>query len=701
MEYSPRAKQILNVLMQKKEGITEQEIGDSLNLSKRTVQRELKGLETDLQQDHIELKRNRGTGLYLEGKEENLVNLKNQLSNDKELDVTDKEERRKYLLFEMLKDRMPHKLYYFAEQMGVSETTIAGDMEKLTPWLEENHLAIIRKPGYGVVLSGSEKHYREALQRFISETVTTERLNSVLYQKSDAIAKAVQDSTDEGTIYELLNGDVIQRVLNVLNGFDDKRLRQLADNAYVALVMHITIAIQRIMEGEVLESDRRLELSLQQDEDYGLAQQIILQLEKEFNIIIPAVELDYILLHIRGSKLKYSDTPEDMSGFTLSDEEALDLVDQMIDAFGTDYVYELKCDEVLIHGLLVHLQPTLFRLKNDMHIYNPLLEDIQKEYPDIYERCKAVGSLLEKKTGFHINDAEIGYLATHFGAAMVRISKKKTYSRKVSIGIVCASGFGIARLMLTKLSNKLSDSACSLHAFGQEEIGTDAASDVDFYISSMDLSRFGVDFVYVSPLITAKDLAQVQCKVEEYAHIPKSTANSDITHQLDAITSVSQTIKSILHNYRLMQFDEDITFDQMLEQISLHMTLNAKRAHQLHLDLQNREDLASQIIPELGIGLLHCRTTSVNEAAVATAVPFENDRFMNPYFKGIAACVILLIPRDDRTKINADLLGSISSSLASDESFVSLVKQSDEEAVRNRLAEILKNHLSSYVAHLG
>ena len=69
MEYSPRAKQILNVLMQKKEGITEQEIGDSLNLSKRTVQRELKGLETDLQQDHIELKRNRGTGLYLEGKE--------------------------------------------------------------------------------------------------------------------------------------------------------------------------------------------------------------------------------------------------------------------------------------------------------------------------------------------------------------------------------------------------------------------------------------------------------------------------------------------------------------------------------------------------------------------------------------------------------------------------------------------------------
>ena len=250
-----------------------------------------------------------------------------------------------------------------------------------------------------------------------------------------------------------------------MNGFDDKRLRQLADNAYVALVMHITIAIQRIMEGEVLESDRRLELSLQQDEDYGLAQQIILRLEKEFNIMIPAVELDYILLHIRGSKLKYSDTPEDMSGFSISDEEALDLVDQMIDTFGTDYVYELKCDELLIHGLLVHLQPTLFRLKNDMHIYNPLLEDIQNEYPDIYERCKAVGSLLEKKTGFHINDAEIGYLATHFGAAMVRISKKKTYSRKVSIGIVCASGFGIARLMMTKLSNKLSDSACSLHEF--------------------------------------------------------------------------------------------------------------------------------------------------------------------------------------------------------------------------------------------
>ena len=65
------------------------------------------------------------------------------------------------------------------------------------------------------------------------------------------------------------------------------------------------------------------------------------------------------------------------------------------------------------------------------------------------------------------------------------------------------------------------------------------------------------------------------------------------------------------------------------------------------------------------------------------------------------SCVILLIPKDDRTKINADLLGSISSSLAEDESFVALVKQTDEEAVRDRLAEILKNHLSSYVAQLG
>ena len=122
MEYSPRAKQILSVLMQNTDGITEQEIGDSLNLSKRTVQRELKGLETDLRQDQIELKRNRGTGLYLDGKEESLKKLKDQVSNDKELDVTDKEERRKYLLFELLKDRMPHKLYYFAKRLNYFPT---------------------------------------------------------------------------------------------------------------------------------------------------------------------------------------------------------------------------------------------------------------------------------------------------------------------------------------------------------------------------------------------------------------------------------------------------------------------------------------------------------------------------------------------------------------------------------------------------
>ena len=40
--------------------------------------------------------------------------------------------------------------------LGVSETTVAGDMEALGDWFARNHLEVIRRPGYGVILSGSE-----------------------------------------------------------------------------------------------------------------------------------------------------------------------------------------------------------------------------------------------------------------------------------------------------------------------------------------------------------------------------------------------------------------------------------------------------------------------------------------------------------------------------------------------------------------
>ena len=68
----------------------------------------------------------------------------------------------------------------------------------------------MKKPGFGVVLNGTEQNYREAMRRFISETAPVDKLKEITDPHA-ALAKAVMNVTDNG-IYRLLNSRTIQRI---------------------------------------------------------------------------------------------------------------------------------------------------------------------------------------------------------------------------------------------------------------------------------------------------------------------------------------------------------------------------------------------------------------------------------------------------------------------------------------------------------
>ena len=68
-----------------------------------------------------------------------------------------------------------------------------------------------------------------------------------------------------------------------------------------------------------------------------------------------------------------------------------------------------------------------------------------------------MAEVIERRYGYHVPEPEIGFLAIHFGAAEVRLESRKEYRRKVDVGIVCASGIGISRLMSSKISRAFAD----------------------------------------------------------------------------------------------------------------------------------------------------------------------------------------------------------------------------------------------------
>ena len=87
---------------------------------------------------------------------------------------------------------------------------------------------------------------------------------------------------------------------------DNTRVMTLTESSYVGLVIHIAIAINRILKDEVIDTDASWQQGLVEDADYHLAEQIVEELEEEFEIEIPAVEVSYICLHIKEQSMKRS-----------------------------------------------------------------------------------------------------------------------------------------------------------------------------------------------------------------------------------------------------------------------------------------------------------------------------------------------------------------------------------------------------------
>ena len=694
MEFTPRIQQILKILLSSGGPVSKQEIADELGVSKRTVQREFEYLELCIRKYHLGLENHKGKGVEIRGNVEDIDRLRENLGGETYPDAADRDGRRRRLLFELLRDRTPRKLFYYSQLLGVSEATAGSDMDALCPWLEESHLGIVRRPGYGVILEGDERDYRDAMRRFIEETAGRSDAYSSGDITGEIFAEALLDAADSG-IYSLLEGDTVRRVDKVLRELNEPKVLQLADSAYAGLVIHISIVIERLRQGAALKSIPPEMGNLEFWDDYDLAVRILEAMEKEFEITIPRGELSYVLLHIRGAKMAY--TGEEMEfPADMGDDKLLPMIDRMIDVYDKSIANELKEDEEFLRGLLVHLRPVLIRLSTGLRIHNPILEDIKQEYADIFESCRRASYVITQETGYEVNEEEVGFLAMHFGAAQERVRENKLFTRKVNIGIVCASGFGVARLMMTRLKDKLGNRAI-LKAYGKGEINKYVISGTDFFVSTMNLDQLPVDYLQVSPLIPPKDLGKIEYKLEDYSHIKREATATPFNRRLDEAYFLIREIKSIIRRYRRMETSENIRFRELLQFLTMQVTDSLHAAAALRDGIEERERLNSQIFPDLGIALLHCRSGAVREPVFISCTPRGTGNFRDPYFKGIRVALLMAMPVDDDRKMHAEVLGSISGAMVTNPYFLHKIKTGREDEIRAELAKELKCFFFDYL----
>lgn len=643
--------------------ITVSEIAGELELSSRTVLRDMSGIEKWFDENDFNFVKKPGVGLILEENIENQNFIIELLEEEKIEKEYSKEERNLIILSKLLVSNEPVKSYYFAKILKVSEGVLNNDFTLASEWLERFDIELIRKPGLGVYLKGQEKNFREAYVNLIYDSFNEKEILDMVRNISENIQtdKAIE-ILSENRLLNLMDKCIIRKVESTLTKKLSELDVNLADSAYIGLVVHISLALQRIKNGEniTMENDFLEELSL--TEEFKLAQEIVKGMEADFSMNIPLDEVGYITMHIRGAKQRSSSNHKALN---LDDIEVMDITNKMIDLAEDEFKISLKNDERLFKDLANHLGPSINRLNMGLEIRNPLLDEIKTKYSYAYNGVEKVSKVIKDKLNINsIPESEIGYIAMHFASA---IEKNLMMHANINIVVACPTGIGTSRFLSTKIENKFPNlnilETISALNIDEEYL---KEKEVDLIVSTVELNT-NLDYICVGPFMSSDDELIIKEKIKSIAQnklmdlkVKDDTKNKNkVYEQITESMNIGRDILEFLDEIQFKKFKSK-DLDELIMDSSKIFVESSEDVISIKESLEERLKISIPYIEESRILLLHCLSERIDIMKLAI-IRLENNIKLNSK-EEIENVVFMLLPKDSpsyQRQIMSEISGSL------------------------------------------
>lgn len=683
-----REKELLRTLLNANKPVSYKELSELFKLSTRTIQREINALKSILDEYGIKIGKKIGSGLELKGPQEAKDKLKKLVEQAKTLSAYTPEERKEGITYDLLLSKEPIKQFVFSKKYGVTETTVSGDLDKVDTWLSRGGITLMRSPGIGVYIDGTEQQRRTLLSRLLHKDIKFEEWLELFHGKKEE--EALQGKLGvviRNRLLKFVQTDkildverVVHQALHEQDGID------LTDRNYVNLIVHIMLAVERIQSGEVIEEPTVIQGGVMDSEVYLLAERMVSQLEKVLLIHIPKVEVGYIALHLAGARFVneqkvMNDGSEEFTWIELTQSFIRGMEYYLEESFGGD--------ELLSEGLVAHFAPAFNRLKHGLQIHNPMLEKIQERYPDIYAACQKVCERLTEKTGCDIPDDEVGYLAMHIGAALIR--KKDLLKKAYKAIVVCASGLGTS----TYLASRIRTEMPNIHVeavISVNKLDGWLKSDIDLVISTVNLPAVPQqNVVIVNPFLHEEDLAMIQIALTKVGEEKTSPKASDVPAvESPSLITLAKYGEGMIQILRNLQICHGVKTRLPLLAAILNQIRDVESVtdyEKLLCSLEQREKQGGFVLGDLA--MIHAKSEGVKQLLVGIfrlekRVLWQNDDNEEEWIK----TVLLLAAPINAPKEHIEMISEISAMLI-DEAFVDVLTEAADGVVHSTLEEVL------------
>lgn len=663
--------------------VTISTISEKLKLSSRTILREMPEIERWLSENEFKFIRKPGVGLVLEESLENQKKILKLLDVEVIEKTYSKEQRRKFLLGELLASKEPRKSFYFTSKFKISEGTLSNDLDVLGKWLATYDIKIIRKQGLGIYLEGTEENYRQAIANVVYDFMEEKEILSLLSGHQTAEDAPKIEIYSHNKLLHFLDEKIVKVVEQLLSETEQKLKIKYTDSAYIGLVVHISLAIKRIQNLEKIEMEKQKLQKLLLTPEYSVAEEIAQGLSEQLDVEIPIDEIGFITMHLLSAKIWFSD---DDTMLYDKNSSVRELVKNMITLVEQELGISLKENEELYEDLVQHILPAISRLSMNVYIKNAQLQVIKESYKDIFNATAKACELLKREISVkEVPETEIAFIAMHFGAAVEKLHSKQ---KQFCIAVVCPTGMGTSRMLAANLKKEFYNNleiCCILSAL---HIDTQklAEEGIDFIVSTVELD---VNYTYacVSPILTEQDkllLEDIMEKAQKTkamkptavknANTAKCATKQDIIY----MTNIGIEIIQLIDNLRFLMIQRTADPWEILPLAGRMFTKEKEKADSVVLALQEREIKAETYISSLEIMLFHCKTKAVNHCRfgyIGLREPFCR-KDGTGWVKG---AVVMLTP-EDGTTICIDVMSTISGALIESEELITYLHHVDQEA---------------------
>ncbi len=478
------------------------------------------------------------------------------------------EDRVMYMLIEILFNEFIN-LNKTSEDLDISRSTVKTDLKNVKEVLDRYNLELSLKHKTGLILLGKEEDIRKLKLKILMKYFRKYEV-----YKKDEVAHSLKDMFIIETLDEYIGDILIEDIKTFINYIQKLMNKIISDEAYEIITSYLIILVFRIRKGKFLEKVQN-ENFLKSTQEYSTIKRGIGILEANYEINLSEVEILKMTDYFLGSHTYNFDY-----SYYENWVEVEILVKKLIEKFNEKIEVNISKDDVLLDGLINHIKPTVYRIKNSIELQNSIYEEVVDSYPQLFNITSEVVEELEEFIGEKFSKDEIAFLVIHFKAAIDRNRHRMKDIKKVLL--VCGLGYGSSKLLAQQIKDTYSIDIVDIIPYHFLEKYLDKP-EVELIITTIDISglsqeTLNVPIIKVNPILGKEDIH----KLDKYG-LPKYRKKvllSDVMKIIEETTAIEKKEELLKRLQRLLddrlindlnEKELDITDLLQLENIKLNI----------------------------------------------------------------------------------------------------------------------------------